>query len=199
MRPLLVTRAAEDAAPLAERLGPHAIVAPCLAYEPAGGDPPALTDADLLVTSPRAVPALARAPGGWRVLALVPTTAAAVRAAGYRVDVEVSGGAADLARAGRPGPLVCATSDLGGDEVRRVRPDAVLWVVYRTVCPDALPPAAVAALAGEFDVLFTSPSAVRNFERLAPGALARATRVLCHGRTTLAAVPRDAELVTLPS
>ncbi len=46
--------------------------------------------------------------------------------------------------------------------------------------------------------LFASPSAVRNFERLAPGALARATRVFCHGRTTLAAVGRaDAEPFTL--
>jgi uroporphyrinogen-III synthase len=197
VRPLLVTRAADDAAALAAKLGPHAIVAPCITYVSCDTSPPDLPDADLLVTSPRAIPALTRAPARWRRLVLSPATAEAVRAAGQRVDVEAPGGAAMLARLARPGPLVHATSDLGGDEVRGVRPDAVLWVVYRTICPDDLPPAARDALAGEFDVLFASPSAVRNFERLAPGALARATRVLCHGRTTLAAVPRDAELVRL--
>lgn len=190
--PLLVTRAAEDAADLAARLGPRALVAPCLAYEDVPSPPPDLPDADVLVASPRSVPALARTGlrPGWRVLALAPATAAAMRAAGLRVDEDVRGGGVDLARAARPGPLICVTSDIGGQEVQKVRPDAVLWVVYRTVCPPSLPPDAIAALEGDFEVLLASPSAVRHFERLAPGALARARRVLCHGATTLAEARR---------
>jgi uroporphyrinogen-III synthase len=190
MPPLLITRAAAEAAVLAEKLGPPAIVAPCLVYEDVPVTRPSLPGADLLVTSPRAVPPLARLglDPSWRVLALAPATAAALGAAGLPVHHAQPGGAAALAAAAGPGPLLYATSDLGGDEVLRVRPDAIRWVLYRTVCPDALPPAALAALAGPFDVLFTSPSAVRNFDQLAPGALARARRILCHGATTRAAV-----------
>ncbi|MDP2316130.1 MAG: uroporphyrinogen-III synthase [Pseudomonadota bacterium] len=203
MIPLLVTRAADEAAALVARLGPAAVAAPCLAFEPLAPPRPDLPGADLLVASPRAVGPLATVglDPSWRVLALAPATAAVMHAAGLPVHLAVPGGGATLAAAARPGPVICATSDLGGDEVLRVRPDAVRWVLYRTVCPDALPAAAVAALDGPFDVLFTSPSAVRNFDRLAPGALARARRVLCHGATTLAEVETFGgvgELTTLP-
>jgi uroporphyrinogen-III synthase len=192
MIPLLVTRAAADAAALAARLGPHAIVAPCLAYADTDAPRPAVSIADLLVASPRAVAPLARAGllPGWRVLALAPATAAALRAADLRVDLAIDGGGEALARAAAPGPVLLATSDLGGDEVLRVRPDAIRWVVYRTVCPDLLPREAVAAMAGPFDVLFASPSAVRHFARLAPGAILHARRVLCHGATTLTELRR---------
>jgi uroporphyrinogen-III synthase len=190
--PLLITRAADEAAVLVARL-PDAIAAPCLAFEALNTPRPELPEADLLVTSPRVLPALASigVPHGWRVLALAPATAATALALGLRVDRALAGGAAALAAAARPDhPVVTATSDLGGDEVQRVRPDAVRWVLYRTVCPPDLPAAARAALEGSFDVLFTSPSAVRHFDRLAPGALARARRILCHGGTTLAEVTR---------
>jgi len=189
--PLLVTRAADEAEALCARLGPHAVAAPCLAYQPLAAPRPDAPGADLLVTSPRAVLGLVAAglDPTWRVLALSPRTDAAVRAAGLPVHLARPGGAADLAAAARPdAPVIAATSDLGGDEVRRVRPDARLWVLYRTCTPASLPPAARAALAGPFDVLFTSPSAVAGFERLAPGALHRARRRLCHGGTTLEAV-----------
>lgn len=185
LTPLLITRAAGDAERLAARLG--GIAAPCIAWEDAPSPPPDVADADLLVTSPRAAEPLARVgvPAGWRVLALAPATAAALVSRGIPVDHAQAGGGADLARVARAGPLVCATSDLGGDEIARVRPDVLRWVLYRTTCPPDLPPAARAALDGPFDVLFASPSAVRNFRALAPAA--RPRRALCHGATTLEA------------
>lgn len=198
--PLLVTRAAEEAEPLVARLraeGVDAIAAPCLRFVDEPPDrsqlgPLAAADADLLVTSPRSLPALRvfPPPARWRVLALAPSTAARLREAGVRVDEAVEGGAAALAARARPGPVVFATSDLGGEEVWRVRPDAVRWVTYRTEAPDDLPAPARAALAGgAYAVLATSPSALRHLERLAPGAVTHATHVLCHGATTL----REAE------
>lgn len=193
MGPLLITRAADEAAILVARLGVGAVAAPCLEWETVRGVPPVLPDADLLVTSPRAVPGLLAAgvDASWRVLALAPATAAACVAAGLRVDIVRAGGASALARAARRDAYVLhATSDLGGAEVLRVRPDARIWVVYRTACPASLPPSALAALGGPYEVLFCSPSAIDHFERLAPGALIRADAVLCHGRTTLAALAR---------
>ncbi|MDP2308462.1 MAG: uroporphyrinogen-III synthase [Pseudomonadota bacterium] len=203
MIPLLVTRADDDARALAGKLGPHAIPAPCLAFVALAPPRPDLPGADLLVASPRAVGPLAQVglDPSWRVLALAPTTARALLAAGLPVHLAVPGGGAELAAAARPGPVLCATSDLGGDEVLRVRPDALLWMLYRTVCPASLPDAALAALAGPFDVLFTSPSAVLHFDVLAPGAILRARRVLCHGATTVAEVLRHGragELTPLP-
>ncbi len=202
--PLLVTRPAEEAAALCARLGPHAIPAPCLAFAAVGSPRPDLADADLLVASPRAVGPLAAVgvPPRWNVLALAPATVAALRDAGLPVHRAIEGGGADLAAAARPdAPVVAATSTLGGDEVLRVRPDAFVWVLYATICPAELPAPARAALDAPFDVLFTSPSAVRNFAQLAPGVLDRARRVLCHGGTTLAEVARHGragERFTLP-
>ncbi|MFN7144023.1 MAG: uroporphyrinogen-III synthase, partial [Myxococcota bacterium] len=193
MTPLLVTRPADEAAAAAARIGPHAIVAPCLAFEALAPARPALPGADLLVASPRSVPGLLAVgvDPTWRVLALAPATAAALVEAGLRVDVVVPGGGAALAAAARrDASVIAATSDLGGAEVLRVRPDAHVWVLYRTVCPASLPPPARAALDGPFDVWFTSPSAVRNFDRLAPGALGRARRVLWFGATTGAEIER---------
>ena len=107
-----------------------------------------------------------------------------------RVDEAIHGGGAALAAAARPGPLVALTSDLGGEEVRRIRPDAMLWVAYRTTCPPRLPRRAVMAMRHAFDVLFASPSAVNHFERLAPGRLADARTIFAHGATTAEAVRR---------
>jgi uroporphyrinogen-III synthase len=200
--PLLVTRPLEEARALVGRLGAHALVAPCLAFEAVRSQRPDLPGADLLVASPRAVaPLLAIGlDPTWRVVALAPATVQALHAVGLPVHRAVEGGGAALAEAARPGPVICATSDLGGDEVLRVRGDAVVWVLYRTVCPPALPAEAQDVLAGVFDVLFTSPSAARNFEVLAPGALLRARRVLCNGATTLAevrAMGREGESTTV--
>ncbi len=204
MIPLLLTRAAADATALAAELGPQALAAPCLEFEDLFAVRPYLPNADLLVASPRAAGFLARVglDPSWRVLALAPATAAALRSLRLRVDLALEGGAAGLARLARPdAPVLFATSDLGGPEVLGVRPDAVRWALYRTACPSRLPEAAVVAMEGAFDVHFASPSAVDHFVRLAPGALARARRVLFHGATTGEAVRRqgrEGEAVRLP-
>ena len=136
---------------------------------------------------------------GWRVFALLPRTAREVEAAlaGSGVPVEgVEGGAADLAAAATarlPGAALCLlTSQIGGEEAWRVRPDAIRVVVYETGCPARLPEAAERVLAGEnpygYEVLVASPSAVVNLERLWPGALAGAARLHVRGRTTGEAV-----------
>lgn len=193
--PVLVLRDPAETATLVARLrgeGVDALAAPCIAYEAEPPDEAFLAplrgiDLDLLVTSPRSVPTLlsAHLPDRWRILALAPTTSRALAEAGIRVDLAVGGGGAALAGEARPGPLLLATSDLGGDEVRRVRPDVTVWVTYRTVCPVALPDEAVAALAGDYDLLAASPSQLRHLDALAPGAVARARAVYCHGGTTL--------------
>ena len=194
-RLLLITRPAEDFAATAAAFPTYAsICAPCLEFRPVTVDP-ALRAAlperlALLVTSPRALPALLslRPEPGWRIFALLPRTAQEVEAAGLPLAGTSEGGAAALAEAATaalPGaPLCFLTSQLGGGEVWRVRPDAIRLVGYATICPERLPEEAVRALAGEYEVLVASPSAVENLERLAPGALRRAARVHVQGRTT---------------
>lgn len=194
--PILVLRAQEDADPLVAALlacGRAAIVAPCLHYERV---PLAVTfldrwrghALDLVVTSPRAAFVLRdlRLDEKWRVLALAGATAAALHAAGVRVDTPVDGGAAEAAGLTRVGPVVALGSDLAGEQLRSVRPDATVLVAYRTRCPDTLPEAATVALLGEFSLFAASPSSLRHFNHLAPGALLRAHAVWCHGRSTLA-------------
>jgi len=200
--PLVITRAAAEAEETAARfiaLGRTVMLAPCIEYEWLPPDLDRLAPfrghaADVLVASPRAASALAAAgvDPRWRILALAPRTSAALRAEGLRVDVEVDGGGADLARLAGPGAVLFLASNLGGEEIASVRPDAVRWEAYRTLCPDRLPKEVADLLTSgaAFDVFVASPSAVRNFEWLAPGALARAREVVCHGRTTLHAVQR---------
>ena len=195
--PLLVTRDEESTTRTCATLraqGIDAIAAPCLEFRVVDPDPVAVaawadTPLDLLVTSPRSLPALQAAGPSprWRVLALAPTTAAALRRGGFPVAVACSGGGAALAAVTRPGPVLLATSDIGGDEVLRVRPDTMRWVTYQTVCPADLPAAARAALLGAYEVLAASPSALRNLEALAPGAVARARCIRAWGGTTRAA------------
>jgi uroporphyrinogen-III synthase len=197
---LLVTRAAPDAERTVDRLrkqGVEAVAAPCLAYSTLGPDEELLAtvhgrEADFLLASPRAGRAFAalEREAQWRVLALAPATTVALREAGVAVDVAVHGGGAALAAAARPGLVVALTSDQGGDEVRRIRPDALFWVAYRTTCPPRLPRRAVMAMREPFDLLFASPSAVNHFERLAPGRIADARTIFAHGATTADAVRR---------
>ena len=77
------------------------------------------------------------------------------------------------------------TSDRGGAESAKVRPDRILWVGYRVGCPDQLDPAVWSAMEGPFALWFGSPSAVQNFSTLAPGAIDRAAIVWAHGATTV--------------
>ena len=195
--PLLVTRAAEELPETMAMLAPyrHLLAAPCITFE----DLP-LPDLQglraeplqLLLSSPRVVPAVIQLnpPAHWRILALAPRTTAALRAAGIRVDQAVEGGGRALAAAAGEGSLLLLTSDLGGAEVRARRPDVQVVPVYRTVRPTALPQAALAAMEGEFDLLFASPSAVENFVLLAPGRLPQARRCYAHGASTGAALQR---------
>lgn len=190
--PLLVTRPEPDASALVATLrarGVDARALPCLRVAPVPLGPATLDPwrghpATLALTSPRAVPVAVTlgVDPAWRVLALAPRTAALAGAAGL-VVTPVHGGAADLARAAGPEPLLLIASDLAGAEMRPLRPDLVHLVAWRTVAVDALvlPP-------GPVDVLFASPSAVEAFVHLAPRAPVR--HAWCHGRTTLEAARR---------
>jgi uroporphyrinogen-III synthase len=195
--PLLLTRATEELPGLLETLGRgrQVLAAPCIAFEDLPlPDISALRDQplQLLLSSPRVVPAVIQLnpPVHWRILALAPRTSEALRQVGIRVDQAVVGGGAALAAEAGEGPLLLLTSDLGGAEVRGVRPDVQVWPVYRTVCPAALPDAALQAMEGDFDLLFASPSAVENFVRLAPGRLKKARHCYAHGGSTEAALRR---------
>ncbi|MBM4391860.1 MAG: uroporphyrinogen-III synthase [Deltaproteobacteria bacterium] len=151
----------------------------------------------LLVTSPRGVPTAARVAAGREVHALAPATASALEAAGVRVARSVTGGVQDLVRGLELTEAVLLTSDLGVENARRW-PGLRAVATHRTTCPPSLPGEAVTALAGEYAVLVASPSAVTNLERLAPGAIARARRVLCHGQSTLDAARAHGALAPEP-
>ena len=142
---------------------------------------------DLLVTSPHSLLTLQRLPldPHWRVLALAPKTSATLIAAGIRVELALSGGAAALAAQARPGPVLLLSSDLGGEEARQIRPDLIKVTTYYTCCPSALPPAALAALQHPYDILFASPSSVQNFLKLVPNGLHKVRQIFAHGRSTL--------------
>ncbi len=171
------------------------IVAPCVTYDPMQPEvPPSRV---LLVTSPRSVPIAARAAAGREVHALAPATANALHAAGVTVTRRVEGGVVDLVEGVDLREAVLLTSDLGVDNARRW-PELRAVATHRTTCPPGLPREARAALAGEYAVLVASPSAVVNLEQLAPGALARAQRVLCHGRSTLDAARAHGALAPEP-
>ncbi len=195
-RMLLVTRPQPDADAevLALRArGVAAVSAPCLCFTAIPAVPVAVHalhsgSADLLVTSPRAAEFLLSPSPLWRILAVAPKTAHILLARGLSPAMTTTRGGGALATLARPGPVVLATSNLGGEEVLRVRPDAVIWPLYRTCCPDALPEDAIAALQAPFDVWFTSPSTIANFDRLAPGALTRAREIFWSGDTTRTAL-----------
>lgn len=188
MVPLVNTRAPEDA----ERLrwaGP-VVSAPVVAFEPLEVEAARVPVRRILaVTTPRSVPAAAACAAGRELWALAPRTSAALVALGLPVARAVSGGVADLLD-GAPLADVCLfTSDLGVTEAAARWPGLAAVATHRTVRPPTLPAPAWALLHGPdpYDVLVASPSAVHNLEALAPGALGRARRVLCHGRSTLRA------------
>ncbi|MBM4366817.1 MAG: hypothetical protein FJ102_11440 [Deltaproteobacteria bacterium] len=186
---LLLTR---DMPPLP---GWTCIVAQCVAYEALHPDVP--PSRILLVTSPRSVPTAARVAAGREVHALAPTTARALDAAGVVVARRVTGGVQELVSGVDLAEAVLLTSDLGVANAQRW-PGLRAVATHRTTCPPSLPGEAVAALAGDYAVLVASPSAVVNLERLAPGALARARRVLCHGGSTLDAARAHGALAPEP-
>lgn len=196
MTPAVTTLVARDAAE-SERVaawlrarGEPAIGVEVLVWAAIAEVPDLPAVADLLVTSPRGADTLVgRRQPGWRVLALSGPTADRLRTLGIPPDLEGQGGAKALAALTRPGPVIHLTSDLGGAESAKARPDRLLWVGYQALCPAALPARLVEVLRHErYALWFGSPSAAQNFETLAPGATARAETIWAHGRTTLAFV-----------
>jgi uroporphyrinogen-III synthase len=199
----IIARDAEGAERVAAKLralGEFALAAPVLVWASGDPPPPLAENAQIMVTSPRGADVLADALADiskargrrgelrpWQILALAgPTTRALVRR-GIEATVVAEGGAAALAALAGPAPLVHLTSDLGGAESAKSRPDRVLWTGYRVVCPASLPDPVMKALRGpSYALWFGSPSAVQNFETLAPGAVLKASRVWAHGGTTLA-------------
>ncbi|WP_395727000.1 uroporphyrinogen-III synthase [Nakamurella sp.] len=149
------------------------------------------------VVSRAAALAVAPVPADTRVAAVGPTTAAAVRRAGLRVDLvpPARGSAAALAAVfphasaadPRPESVLLPRSDLAPDLLpdeltgKGYRVDSV--VAYRTVVTPPSPAVAHRLAAGDVDaVLLTSPSTVRALAglpiagRTALGAIGRPTR-----------------------
>ena len=188
----LVTRPAEDAAPLARALaerGIEAVIAPMLTIVPAADAAPRIADAliaaqAVLFTSANGVRAFTAASARRElpVFAVGDASAAAARMAGFRSVASAGGDVADLAElvaarlAPQNGPLVhSAGESIAGDlagtlggrgfNVRRV-------VVYEAVGANAIdPPAAAAIRSGEVALaLFFSPRTAAAFVRLAATA-----------------------------
>ncbi len=193
--PLLLTRAEEDAASTVARLPPEfeAVIAPALAYEATGSVAELLAAAPsrptLLVTTPRSVPVAVALSVGREVVALAPRTSAALVEAGVTVR-PVCGGVEQAMATLDPASTLLLTSDLGAHTAARRWPTMAVLVTHRTVAPASLPAPAAALLASgtAFAVFFASPSAVENFEHLAPGAAARAAARYVHGASTAAAL-----------
>ncbi len=183
----LVTRPAEEAGPLADRLracGIDAVVEPLLEIFPAGRGVPALERAQaVLVTSRNGVQALAAATPvrDSPLLAVGDATARAARAAGFRCVVSAGGSSADLARLAcarlRPGagPLIHACGvDTAGDLAGRL--SAQGFTVDRAVLYKAAPVTRLSASASELIsegglamALFFSPRTSSVFAGLVGG------------------------------
>lgn len=198
---LLVARANPEAAQLARRLRRAGLAAVGVTLfrrdllpDPSFGTEPF----DLLVpsrASAGAVPALL--PPDCRVLALAPRTLEALRARGIRVDVSSEKGAAHLAALARPGVrLLVLTSSAGGEEVRRLRPDAEIVVAYRLRPVLRLRPAILTHLHEAHAWLLASPSGVDTLNSLLPRPLDGRDTVLALGTTTEARLrPTGARVV----
>lgn len=193
-RRLYVGRAAPDAdrmARLLRRAGVAATAVSLLRRAPLPKlDLSALTGpVDILVPTPTAAvlldPTLLPADARW--LATAPRTARTLAARGIVVDVAGALGAADLAARSRGGAtLVVLTSDAGGAEVLRVRPDARVVALYHLVPVDRAP--RTRRESGAATWLLASPSAVDALLGLRPRALTDAVQVLAMGRTTFARI-----------
>jgi len=197
MRPpaVLVLRAAEDAPPLEsalEQAGMEPLRLPLLAFEP-GGDAEAFSRALresgtdwVFVTSRRAVPAVAAArPFQARVAAVGPGTAAALEAAGVKVDILAEGVgapallgafAAAVGTAERAGVqrILWPTSDQAlslpsrlPDELAAMGHELLAFEAYRTRLLKPAREVFEEALARAAAAIFTSPSTVRALREAA--------------------------------
>jgi uroporphyrinogen-III synthase len=165
----------DRAAELVDALGAEPVPDPMLAVEPTGAVPRG--DADLVVftskTGAELVAAAGYDPGDARVAAIGDTTADALRAAGYAVDVVPaefsSSGLVDALADDADGARVeVARSDHGSDELLEGLEAAGAYVhetvLYRLVRPAGSGRSTELAAAGELDVaLFTSSLTVEHF------------------------------------
>ena len=173
---VLITRPRADAEQLARRLearGHDVLVAPMLTIEPIAGAMPDLGGIQALVlTSAKAVPALAGGDPGRPVFVVGEATARAARAAGCRDVRTGAGDAARLARLilGQCRPDGGALLHLAGAEVRPELAEILgaagfevrRRAVYRAVAADRLPARAVVAIRGravDAVLLFSARSA----------------------------------------
>lgn len=195
--PLLITRALNDWEGTTYRLPAEwaPVSAPTVEYQAAGRPDVVASRAPdrpiLCVTTPRSVRVAVLLAPGRTVWCLAPRTSAELVAAGLSVHT-VDGGATELMAAVSPAQSLLLTSDIGAERARRTWPELEVLVTHYTVCPAELPSPALAVLRGAapYDVLLASPSAADHLERLAPGALRAARRVLCHGASTLVVARR---------
>ena len=198
---VLITRPAEDAAPLAGRLaalGIAALIEPMLAIRLIAGPPPDLAGVQaLLITSANGVRALAArsaarsAQRGVVVFAVGDASAAAARAAGFARIESAAGDVESLGRLVRArldpsgGALLhVAGAEVAGalaDDLRAAGFDYRRTVLYRAATADRLSPAAAAALAeGSIAaVLLYSPRTAAALVRLigAAGLAAACARI----------------------
>ena len=194
---VLITRPAEDAAPLAGRLaalGIAALIEPMLAIRLIAGPPPDLEGVQaLLITSANGVRALAArsAQRGVVVFAVGDASAAAARAAGFARIESAAGDVESLGRLVRArldpsgGALLhVAGAEVAGalaDDLRAAGFDYRRTVLYRAATADRLSPAAAAALAeGSIAaVLLYSPRTAAALVRLigAAGLAAACARI----------------------
>jgi uroporphyrinogen-III synthase len=184
---VLVTRAVEDAAPLARALearGVEPVLLPLLAYAPGPdcGRVAAALAADpgawVVVTSVRALPALLAAsrPPGMRLAVIGPRSAEAARAAGLQVDLEGNGdGAAALATLLAEREAAGRALHVSGDRARHELEAGLRergWevrrlVVYETRCRVPDPDERAAAFTDLAAVCLASPSALEALLSLA--------------------------------
>jgi uroporphyrinogen-III synthase len=165
---IVVTRAAEQAAQLAERieaLGHEAVLCPLIAIEPLGDEPVDVAPYDwVVVTSPNGAAELARRRHGEpsRLAAVGPGTAEALRRAGLEPDLVAQTSTQEgllEALPSAPGRVLVAAAE-GARRLLVDGLDADFVALYRT---RELEPAA--APAGDLAVL-ASASAARAFGRL---------------------------------
>ncbi len=165
----------EDAVELIESLGATPVPDAMLAVEPTDATP--RTDADLVILTSKTGVELAAAagwePGDATVAAIGESTAAALRAAGYTVDIVpdeyTSAGLVDTLADDVSGTRVeVARSDHGSDVLTDGLNDAGAYVhetiLYRLVRPDGAGRSAELAAAGDLDAAaFTSSLTVAHF------------------------------------
>jgi uroporphyrinogen III methyltransferase/synthase len=202
-RTIAVTRAREQASPLAARLqalGARVVLAPAIRTEPIEATLPDLDRFDLLcVTSPTGAARLlelvhdARALAGPRIAAIGPGTAAALQAGGIEPDIVPARSNAEGLVEALEGVPVTRALIARAEEGREVLPDALraggaeveLLALYRTLAEPLSDGDRAQALASDL-VVFASSSAAKAFAAAA-GTLA-GPRIASIGPATSATI-----------